>query len=84
MINRNEQARSCLTGQARKPACTNGIVSKTSTIDTPKESAHISKVPIQHFNVTVDNLQCHKLVVSRADSTHEEERSVSAVNNLGI
>ena len=45
---------------------------------------HIPEIPVQDFDVAVNDLQRRELVVSRRDSTHEEERSVSPVDNLGI
>jgi hypothetical protein len=45
---------------------------------------HVSEIAIQDFDVAMDDLERHELVVSRGHSTDEEERSVSPVDNLRI
>lgn len=46
--------------------------------------AHVSEIPIQDFDVTMDDLERHEFVVSRRHPAHEEKRSVSPVDDLGI
>ena len=45
---------------------------------------HVSEIPIQDFDVAVDDLERYEFVVSRRNATDEEERSVSPVDDLGI
>ena len=45
---------------------------------------HVPEIPIQYFDVTMDDLQRREFVVSRRDPTHEEKGSVSPVDDLGI
>ena len=47
-------------------------------------ATHIPKVPVQHLNVTMDNLQHHQLVVALTDSGYEEQRRISPVHNLRV
>ena len=49
-----------------------------------REGTHIPEIPIQYFDVTMDDLQRREFVVSRRDPAHEEKRSVSPVDDLGI
>ena len=59
-------------------------VSAYNRSDDLGATTHIPKVPVQHLNVTVNDLQCDELVVPRPDSAHEEQRGVSPVYDLRI
>ena len=52
--------------------------------DNVRRATHIPKVPVQHLNVTMDNLQHHQLVVALTDSGYEEQRRISPVHNLRV
>jgi hypothetical protein len=58
-----------LTDQARTP-----ITEHTSggPADESLEHTYISKISVQNFDVTVNDLQCHQLVVSRPNAADEE------------
>ena len=45
---------------------------------------HIPKVPIQHLNITMDNLKCDELVISRANPSDEEQRRIAAVHDFRV
>ena len=59
-------------------------VSAYNRSDDLGATTHIPKVPIQHLNVTMDNLQHHQLVVALTDSGYEEQRRISPVHNLRV
>ena len=46
--------------------------------------AHVPEIPIQDFDVTMNDLQRREFVISRRDPAHEEEGSVSPINDLCI
>lgn len=50
-------------------------------------SAHytyISKVPIQNFDITVDDFKRDEFVIARRDAADEEEGGVAAVYDFGV
>ena len=47
-------------------------------------TTHIPKVPVQHLDISVYDLQHHKLVVPLADPGNEEEGRVSPVHDLRV
>ena len=49
-----------------------------------RDRTHISEVSVEHFDISVNDLQRHEFVVIRADSTDEEERCISTIDDLCI
>lgn len=45
---------------------------------------HISKVSVQHLDVSVDDLQRDQLVISRTNPANEEQGRISPVDDLGV
>lgn len=45
---------------------------------------HISEITVKHFDIAVYDLQCYQLIVSRTDTTNEEQRRISPIDDLGI
>lgn len=56
----------------------------TLTACTNDPGTYIPEVAIQHLNVSVDNLQCDELIVSRPNPAYEEQRCVSPVYDLRV
>lgn len=45
---------------------------------------HVPEITIQHFDISVYDLQSGEFVIARGDPTYEEKRSISSVNDLCI
>ena len=70
-----------LTSQVRKPEV---HVSASEQEFGSKRHTHVSKISVEHFDITMDDFKRHELVVRLADAAHEEQGSVSSVDDLGI
>lgn len=73
---------SVLTDLARTPVMEHTL-SRLRQISISRDP-YISKISVQNFDVTVDDLQCHQLIVSRPDATDEEQRGIAAIYNFRI
>lgn len=75
-------ATSIPTGRARKPVDMRGREHLRRPMS--QERAYISEISVQYFYITVNDLQRHEFVIVWADSTDEEERSVSTIDDFRI
>lgn len=51
---------------------------------TNNGATYIPEVPVEHFDISVNDLKCYELVVPRSDPADEEQRRISAVYDLRV
>ena len=61
-----------------------GVWARIGIMGRRRRRTHVPEIPIQDFDITMDDLQRREFVIPRRDPTHEEKGGVSPVDDLGI